>query len=416
MPAIVGKVEFDIDERRARWYTSWKSDAGPRLVDIVQQAVAHARGDQSPSPAPHMRRRASMGQRRLLLEERSSVSPATSPPLRRHATSPRVSPRPLSFAKALSPTQEDSSLVGATGRVQPSSVRGVNGDIDSNEPGSASWPPTPDSPDRLPSATLADRLAPSSPLSAAQDVAYPRRQGRAYVPPPGPALIGFDHDLARRIRPLRDCSEPSPVRGAFRWRDEASMDPWLRRRADLRYPYSLSTLYPSVAGPQPYPPAAASDIIWPLRLALPRVKTEAELYSPISPFRLPSATVVDRLAISLASDIGFARYVPTTASATPWTPERMLVEADWGMQSRQRASDVVSAVTPLFESSLWRQDQAMEPWIVRRDDLRYPWALSCIYPAVDICTSLYPRAAASLIEWPARMSEARCVGHNSSQH
>lgn len=223
-----------------------------------------------------------------------------------------------------------------------------------------------------------------------------------------------------RMRPLKDISEPSPVLKLFEWRKEARMDPRLARRDDLRYPYSLSDVYPSVGMPRLYPRAAASNIWWPLRLDVGarQVKRAQDehgfLLSPLSPARLASASLADRLASSSAEDEGYAAY--RSSAALPqalWTPAPQLIGVDREMQSRMRTMTELSEATPSVQSFQWQKDQRLDPWLRRREDLLYPFSLSSIYPSSNALDDIYPRPGASRITWPvARTSppaQLRCA-------
>lgn len=107
---------------------------------------------------------------------------------------------------------------------------------------SDSWPSTPPSPDRLPSASLVDRLA-FSPTEMLPGRCFPD-----YVPGGSEAarklvfsepvhLITQNTDV--RMRSLAQCSEPSPVPCTRQTMVEEPKEP-------SRYPYNLYSLYPSV--------------------------------------------------------------------------------------------------------------------------------------------------------------------------
>jgi hypothetical protein len=112
---------------------------------------------------------------------------------------------------------------------------------ESDDTQTASWPPTPASPDRLPSASLMDRLidsaSPRRPCfkdaeSQFSEISFSRNMG---------PLIEVSRETV--VRPLAQCSEPSPVISTFASILEA---PFVQTRLRSAYPYNLSNIYDPV--------------------------------------------------------------------------------------------------------------------------------------------------------------------------
>jgi hypothetical protein len=296
--AIVARVEFDVDRRRARWYDSFitpnetiavsrprpsRPDSEPRTSPFAGEATQRRMTllDSLDGPEPRHSARSFANDPATRWSIPSATRLASSPASRSEYLSKQTSPseRRSFLRRGISPSvteasegdpDDDSGYISDRNsstrkkNVAPLTTyspvplrRGVTGPIDPVHDFDESWPPTPDSPDRLPSPTLPDRVRPFTPppegLESAPYIPIPKGTfatkssygGFERRPPP---LIEADYTI--KMVPLSELHRsPSPTSSSFSVEHLDFSDPpptsIILFGPLLSYPYSLASIYPS---------------------------------------------------------------------------------------------------------------------------------------------------------------------------
>ena len=236
--------------------------------------------------------------------------------------------------------------------------------LDDSEDQHSPWPPMPPSPDRLPSASLMDRLA-FSPSTSSSNFA------RSF---PSPSVdTQFKHvrfsreagpliETARNVkmRTLAECSEPSPLDEVFfRPLHATSAACNVQHKDRLPYPFSLADIYPPV-----YPH-----------------------------FRLYPAreTIVSRPKLEMHSrcqtDEGTSYPFSLSAIYPPVYPHFDLYPSSARMIARRQVRlEGQSGTGPIV------------------DRIGYPFSLACIYPAVYPHINIYPGSPPQAVQTYIKMA------------
>jgi hypothetical protein len=329
------------------------------------------------------------------------VSPSERRPFPRRGISPTVTEASegdpdddSGYISDRNPTTRKRQQVAPLSKTSAISLgKGVTAPIDPVDDFDESWPPTPDSPDRLPSPTLADRVQPFTPPASETQapvfVPIPRGtfartssyRGFQREPPP---LIESDRDI--RIVPLAELHRtptPSPTSSSYPVNPLASPTqpppppPSVVLAHPISYPFSLASIYPPH-----YPHFNLYPSLTPLAaIPMPTAEYTDTTEQHIDDFLSPQPYKTAGYPYSLAElykcypPVPFPALVPSVRRPVDYTSASYL--HPW-LDS--------SACVHLFCTS----SRSGIPLTHNLRRVTYPHALARIFPAVYPAIELYP--------------------------